>query len=187
MTDTKHHMLSAEYALPRAASAATRLRAGYPELGRLLLLTNKDPRAAPARYVRSRTPASEIKSWAHYSGDTTQPKWLPPLPGLYRQVATTIVNESLIDLSTDTLFRAARLAVVWNLAGTAMASVLSKDEADRVLKDDHSFAMLVGPGPVDFTAGLYVPKTNKLAVPDGAVTAGSVVALTDYEKTTPIY
>jgi hypothetical protein len=183
------------YALPRAAALATRFRERYPAKGRDWLLTHRDYRAEPVHYRRTATRVSRL-ALAHYDPDPSGTEL--PLPGLYEKVAITTINESVIDVRESHPYDSMPTAIIWGLAGYAMAGVLTEQQSNALLypKDLHtgeprdpSYAMLLGghPAGLDTAVGFYMPYGNTVYVPGGAVSSGPVVDLKDFRSVQSIY
>lgn len=183
------------YALPRLAAAATRFREIFPAAGRDLLLTHRDYRAEPVHYLRTATRVSRL-ALAHYEPDPNGTEL--PLPGLYKQVAVTAINESVIKVREKYRYDSMPTAIIWGLAGYAMAGVLTEQQSNALLYPerlstgeprDPDYAMLLGghPAGLDTAIGFYMPYANTVCVPGEAVSPGPVVDLKDFGSVQSIY
>lgn len=178
--------------LIRSAEAATRFRSKFPSLGRMALLTHRDPRAVPMLYVAATTPAPEVE-FVHYDHDEDPGATKLPLPGKYKKVASSIITPAGANMLRSVLIDYQRSipASVWRLADAAMVGVMTQEQVQDMLQVDESdlgmprsphLNTLLGGGEEGLDTGLaiFYPDTGMLMSDPSWMVAGPVVPLKDF-------
>jgi len=176
-----------------AAETTTRFRETFPALGRAALLTHKDRRAIPMRYVAATTPPSKV-NLVHYEPDDDPTATKLPLPGLYQKVTRTRITAAGAELLKNRVdYRLAHPAVVWRLADAAMVGTMTEAQVRRLLlggerdpetdgKHEPYLNMLLGGGKegLDTGLGVYYPSAGTLVSSPEWVAVGATLALQDF-------
>jgi len=164
----------------RAAEAAAWLSVHYKPFGDFMV--GDDERLTPLawRRVRIRTPeGSEGPIVAHYPGVAGETK--KSRPSKYGHMARTFVRQTGMLHAELERMEDRELAIAWCVGKQAMAAVVPREAAIRILWQGAYDLRLAG-NPLDTTLGVQQPGERDLLVYPGTVETGPVVPLSDYPE-----
>jgi hypothetical protein len=171
--------------LPLGASALTYIRSVLPDGGRSLLLTHRDPRAVALHYRRT---AESRLPLVHYDPDQTPSASTGFLPGRFGRVAVTHLREPFITRRRQMDYGRYATAVVYDLEGTMMAGLISREASEAIVAAGRYNLFLGGAEPgLDTASGFYDRQEDRLHVPVYGVEAGQTIALEDFDADEPIF